>query len=88
MKKKPYYDTKIGKIIDQYGDSRFQFTMFTYILNHGISKLKTYTEEQILTIKGENVLPDDLVQGVVRCAVEISKQCGIYEILRYIKEYL
>lgn len=52
MKKKPYYDTKIGKIIDQYGDSRFQFAIFTYILNHGISKLKTYTEEQILNIKG------------------------------------
>ena len=56
MEKKPYYETRIGKIIDQYGDSRFQFAILSCILDEGILKLKAYTEEEILAIKGKGSL--------------------------------
>ena len=87
MNEKSYSDTKIEEIIDQYGGSRFQFAIFAYILDVGILKLKTYTEEQILAIKGRGLLSDEMVQGVARCAAGISKQCGTYGVLEYISKY-
>lgn len=87
-KSEPYYETKIGRIIEENFDSRVQGALFSYILDNGISRLSKITEEQIMSIKGNPMMTTEFVQALVRCSAEISKQCTTGEIMDYIKNYV
>lgn len=42
-----YYETKIGKIIEEEFDSRMGNAVVSYIMDKGISNIKEITDEQI-----------------------------------------
>ena len=83
-----YYETKIGQIIDKEFDSRMELSVFAYILSNGIDNLKTITEDDILKVDGNGLMTKEFCQALVRCAVEICKQCEYIEIIKYIRLYL
>lgn len=83
-----YYETKIGKIIEEEFDSRMEVMVLSYILENGISNISSITEEEIYNIKGNKSMPDDFCQALVKCAVKICKECDQMEIMKYIRLYL
>lgn len=86
--RKPYYTTKVGKVIEETFDARMQRAVFEYLLDKETKTLSKVTEDQIATVKGNAMMTDEFVQCLVRCAVEISKQCTVEEIIEYIKKYV
>lgn len=83
-----YYDTKIGKIIEEDFDVRMENAIFAYIFENGTEKLKEVTESDISKIKGEAMMTKEFCQSFVRCAVRIAKECTFAEIIEYIRLYL
>ena len=45
-----YYETKIGKIIEQEFDTRVESVVFIYIMDKGIERIKRITDEDIVGI--------------------------------------
>lgn len=85
---KRYYDTKIGKIIDEEFDARMENMVFSYIMDNGIEFTKQLTEEDISTLDGNGVVTADFIQSLVRCAKRICGECEWNEIIEYIRLYL
>lgn len=83
-----YYETKIGQIIEKEFDSRMELAVFTYILSNGIDNLRIVTDDDIANVKGDNFMTAEFCQALVRCAVEICKQCENMEIIKYIRLHL
>ena len=52
MAKKQYYETEIGRLIENQFDGRMQPLLFSYILEKGTEVLKEVTDEQIESVKG------------------------------------
>ena len=47
-----YYETKIGKIIEEEFDSRMGNAVISYIMDKGMSNVKEITDEQIKKLEG------------------------------------
>ena len=80
-----WYETKIGKIINEEFDARVELSVFYQILETGIEKLRNVTDEQIEQIKGNALMTDDFCRALFRCAVRICKECEKQEIIEYIR---
>lgn len=83
-----YYETKIGKIIEQEFDSRLENAVFRYIMDKGIERIKQITDEDIATIEGNGLFTAAFSQNLVRCARHICTECKWSEIIKYIRLFL
>ena len=83
-----YYDTKIGKIIDEEFDSRMGNMVFTYLMDNGIENIKEITDEQIEKIEGNGLMTQQFIQSLVRCARRICNECKWIEIIEFIRLHL
>lgn len=83
-----YYETKIGKIIEEEFDSRMGNAVFAYIMSNGIDAIKEYTDEEITKIKGNVLCTAEFNQSLVRCARRICRECEWIEMIEFIRLYL
>lgn len=83
-----YYDTKIGKIIEEEFDSRAGNMVFTYLMGKGIENIKEITDEQIEKMEGNGLMTQRFVQSLVRCVRRICNECEWIEIIEFIRLYL
>lgn len=83
-----YYDTKIGKIIDEEFDFRVGNMVFTYLMDKGIENIKEITDEQIEKMEGNGLMTQQFVQSLVRCARRICNECEWIEIIEFIRLHL
>lgn len=83
-----YYETKIGKIIEQEFDSRVENAVFSYIMDKGIERIKRITDEDIAGIEGNGLFSARFGQCLVRCARRICTECEWIEIIEYIRIFL
>ena len=70
-----YYETKIGKIIEEEFDARMGNAVISYIMSKGIENIKEITDEQISKLEGNGLMTQDFVQSLVRCAKRICNEC-------------
>jgi hypothetical protein len=83
-----YYETKIGKIIEQEFDTRIESVVFIYIMDKGIERIKRITDEDIAGIEGDGLCTAAFNQNLVRCARHICTECEWVEIIEYIRLFL
>lgn len=83
-----YYETKIGKIIEEEFDSRMGNAVISYIMDKGISNVKKITDEQIEKLEGNGLMAQDFVQLLVRCARRICNECEWIELIEFIRLHL
>ena len=83
-----YYETKIGKIIEEEFDSRMGNAVVSYIMDKGMSNVKEITDEQIEKLEGNELMTQDFVQSLVRCARRICNECEWIEIIEFIRLHL
>lgn len=83
-----YYETKIGKIIEEEFDSRMGNAVVSYIMDKGMSNVKEVTDEQIKKLEGNGLMTQDFVQSLVRCARRICIECEWIELIEFIRLYL
>lgn len=83
-----YYETKIGKIIEQEFDPRVENMVFSYIMDKGIEHIKQITDEDIAAIEGNGLFTAEFNQYIVRCARHICTECKWSEIIEYIRLFL
>ena len=83
-----YYETKIGKIIEEEFDSRMGNAVVSYIMDKGMSNVKEITDEQIEKLEGNGLITQDFVQSLVRCARRICKECEWIEMIEFIRLHL
>ena len=83
-----YYETKIGKIIEEEFDSRMGNAVVSYIMDEGMSNVKEITDEQIEKLEGNELMTQDFVQSLVRCARRICNECEWIEIIEFIRLHL
>lgn len=83
-----YYETKIGKIIEQEFDSRVENAVFSYIMDKGIERIKRITDEDIAGIEGNGLFSAEFSQSIVRCARRICTECEWIEIIEHIRLFL
>lgn len=83
-----YYDTKIGKIIEEEFDSRAGNMVFVYLMDKGIENIKEITDEQIEKMEGNGLMTQRFVQSLVRCARRICNECKWIEIIEFIRLHL
>lgn len=80
-----YYETKIGRIIEEEFDSRMEMAIFSYILENGISNISSIKENEIFEVKEEKLGSDKICQALIKCAFRICKECTKTEIMEYIR---
>lgn len=83
-----YYETKIGKIIEDNFDARMENMVFAYIFEKGMEHTRNLTEKDIKQVPGNGLMSDRFCQALVRTAAIISKECDFDEITEYIRLYL
>lgn len=83
-----YYETKIGKIIEEEFDSRMGNAVISYIMDEGIENVKEITDDQIEELEGNGLMTQDFVQSLVRCARRICNECELIELIEFIRLYL
>lgn len=83
-----YYETKIGKIIEEAFDSRMGNAVIAYIMNEGMGKVKEITDDQIEKLEGNGLMTRNVVQSLVRCARRICIECEWIELIEFIRLYL
>lgn len=83
-----YYETKIGKIIEEEFDSRMGNAVISYIMDKGMSNVKEITDEQIKKLEGNGLMTQDFVQSLVRCARRICQECEWAELIEFIRLHL
>lgn len=83
-----YYETKIGKIIEEEFDSRMGNAVFAYIMSNGIDAIKEYTDEEIAEIKGNALYSAEFNQALVKCARRICRECEWIEMIEFIRLHL
>ena len=74
-----YYETKIGKIIDEEFDSRMGNAVISYIMDEGMGNVKEITDDQIEELEGNGLMTQDFVQSLVRCARRICNECELID---------
>ena len=74
---------KMKKILS--GSGIAEMMIIYYILDKGIENLKSITEDDIKTVKGSGLMPEEFCQSIVRTAVQIANECDTHEILQYIR---
>lgn len=74
---------KMKEILSRSGSAEM-LTIY-YILDNGIKKLLTITEDDIKTVHGNGIMTEEFCQSIVRTAVQIANECETYEILEYIR---
>lgn len=83
-----YYETKIGKIIEEGFDSRMGNAVISYIMDKGMSNVKEITDEQIKKLEGNRLMTQDFIQSLVRCARRICNECEWIELIEFIRLHL
>lgn len=83
-----YYETKIGKIIEEEFDSRMGNAVISYIMDKGMSNVKEITDEQIKKLEGNGLMTQGFIQSLVRCARRICIECEWNELIEFIRLYL
>lgn len=83
-----YYETKIGKIIEQEFDPRAENAVFSYIMDNGIERIKQITDEDIAAIEGNGLFTAEFNRYIVKCARRICIECKWIEIIEYIRLFL
>lgn len=83
-----YYETKIGKIIEEEFDSRMGNAVISYIMDEGIENVKEITDDQIEELEGNGLMTQDFVQSLVRCARRICNECELIELIEFIRLHL
>lgn len=83
-----YYDTKIGKIIEEEFDSRVGNAIVSYIMDKGMENIKEITDEQIKKLEGNGLMTQEFVQSLVRCARRICRECEWIELIEFIRLHL
>lgn len=83
-----YYETKIGKIIEEEFDARMGNAVIFYIMGKGIENIKEITDEQISKLEGNGLMTQDFVQSLVRCAKRICNECEWIELIEFIRLHL
>lgn len=83
-----YYETKIGKIIEEEFDSRMGNAVISYIMDKGMSNVKEITDEQISELEGNGIMTQNFVQSLVRCARRICNECEWIELIEFIRLHL
>lgn len=83
-----WYETKIGKIIEEEFDSRMGNAVFAYIMSNGIDAIKEYTDEEIAEIEGNVLCTAKFNQSLVKCARRICRECEWIEMIEFIRLYL
>lgn len=48
-----------------------------YMLDKGIENLKSITEDDIKTVRGNGLMTEEFCQSIVRTAVRIANECDI-----------
>ena len=85
---KRYYDTKVGKIIEEEFDSRMGNAVISYIMDKGIENVREGTDKQIEKLEGNGLMTANFVQSLVRCARRICQECEWTELIEFIRLYL
>lgn len=85
---KRYYDTKVGKIIEEEFDSRMGNAVISYIMDKEIENVKEITDKQIEKLEGNGLMTADFVQSLVRCARRICNECEWIELIEFIRLHL
>lgn len=83
-----YYETKIGKIIEEEFDARMGNAVISYIMGKGIENIKEITDEQISKLEGNGLMTQDFVQSLVSCAKRICNECEWIELIEFIRLHL
>lgn len=83
-----YYETKIGKIIEEEFDTRIGNAVISYIMDNGIENVKEITDEQISKLEGDGFMTQNFVQSLVRCARRICNECEWIELIEFIRLHL
>ena len=83
-----YYETKIGKIIEEEFDSRMGNAVISYIMDKGMSNVNEITDEQIEKLECNGLMTQDFVQSLVRCARRICNECEWIELIEFIRLHL
>lgn len=83
-----YYETKIGKIIEEEFDARMGNAVITYIMDKGMENIKKITDEQISKLEGSGLMTQNFVQSLVRCARRICNECEWIELIEFIRLHL
>ena len=83
-----YYETKIGKIIEEEFDLRMGNAVISYIIDEGMGNVKEITDEQISNLEGNGLMTQDFVQSLVRCARRICIECELAELIEFIRLHL
>lgn len=83
-----YYETKIGKIIEEEFDTRMGNAVISYIMDKGMENIKKITDEQISKLEGSGLMSQDFVQSLVRCARRICNECEWIELIEFIRLHL
>lgn len=60
-----YYETKIGKIIEEEFDSRMGNAVISYIMDKGMSNVKEVTDEQIEKLEGNGLMTPEEIKSFV-----------------------
>ena len=69
---------KVKQIINKEFDSRMAGAVVNYIISAGWEHIKDMTEEEISKVKSEtNIMTDEFVQGLLRTAIKITKECSL-----------
>ena len=81
-----YYETKIGKIIDENFDARMTNAVIAYIVDKGWDNVKDITDKQISEIRDQGIMGADFSQALVKTAREICQTCSMWEdLMPYIR---
>lgn len=83
-----YYDTKIGKIIEEEFDSRMGNAVISYIMDKGIENVKEITDKQIEKLEGNGLMTANFIQSLVRCSRRICNECKWTELIEFIRLHL
>ena len=83
-----WYETKIGKIMEEEFDSRMGNAVISYIMDEGIGNVKEITDDQIEELEGNRLMTQNFVQSLVRCARRICIECELAELIEFIRLHL
>ena len=76
---------KAKEICNKVGKGIPYVMILSYILDKGQTTIRQITDEQIDALEGNNLMTQDLVQGLVRTAREVVLNCEQEDIVRLFK---
>ena len=74
---------KMKEILSHSGSA--EMMIIYYMLDKGIENLKSITEDDIKTVRGNGLMTEEFCQSIVRTAVRIANEYDTHEILQYIR---